>query len=31
MAISYVDLKWEEVFAFEQAPHPKEFDMYFSV
>ena len=27
----YIDLKWEEVYAFEQAPHPIEFQMYYSV
>lgn len=27
----YMDLKWEEVHAFEQAPHPIEFQMYYSV
>ena len=27
----YIDLKWEEVHAFEQAPHPIEFEMYYSV
>lgn len=27
----YLELKWEEVHRFEQAPHPIEFDMYYSV
>jgi len=27
----YLELKWEEVIRFEQAPHPVEFDMYYSV
>ena len=27
----YLDQKWEEVVAFEQAPHPIEFEMYYSV
>jgi glutamine synthetase len=27
----YLELKWEEVLAFEQAPHPIEFQMYYSV
>ena len=27
----YISLKWEEVFAFEHAPHPIEFQMYYSV
>ncbi|MGM0562057.1 MAG: type I glutamate--ammonia ligase [Pseudomonadota bacterium] len=26
----YLDLKWEEVYAFEQAPHPIEYKMYYS-
>jgi len=26
----YIDLKWEEIYAFEQAPHPIEFQMYYS-
>ncbi len=26
----YCELKWEEVFAFEHAPHPIEFEMYYS-
>ncbi len=28
---AYIDLKMEEVIRFEQAPHPIEFDMYYSV
>jgi glutamine synthetase len=28
---AYAALKWEEVYRFEQAPHPIEFDMYYSV
>lgn len=28
---SYIDLKMEEVYAFEHAPHPIEFKMYYSV
>ena len=27
----YLDLKWEEVYAFEHTPHPIEFQMYYSV
>lgn len=27
----YIDVKWDEVYNFEHTPHPKEFDMYFSV
>jgi len=27
----YIDLKWQEVYAFEHAPHPIEFQMYYSV
>ena len=26
----YLELKWEEIYAFEQAPHPIEFQMYYS-
>ncbi len=26
----YMELKWEEIYRFEQTPHPVEFDMYFS-
>jgi len=28
---SYISLKMEEVYAFEHAPHPIEFKMYYSV
>jgi glutamine synthetase len=28
---AYAELKWEEIYAFEQAPHPIEFEMYYSV
>jgi glutamine synthetase len=28
---SYTALKWEEVYAFEHAPHPIEYQMYYSV
>ena len=28
---SYIELKWEEVYAFEHTPHPIEFKMYYSV
>src|SRR5476649_1399652 len=28
---SYVELKWEEIYAFEHSPHPIEFKMYYSV
>ncbi len=27
---AYMDLKWEEVYTFEHAPHPVEFKMYYS-
>ncbi len=27
----YMELKWEEVYAFEHTPHPVEFNMYYSV
>ena len=27
---SYLELKWEEVFALEHTPHPIEFQMYYS-
>jgi glutamine synthetase len=27
---SYLELKWEEVYTFEHAPHPVEFDLYYS-
>ena len=26
----YLELKWEEVYAFEHTPHPIEFEMYYS-
>ncbi|MEM1265561.1 MAG: glutamine synthetase, partial [Pseudomonadota bacterium] len=26
----YMELKWEEVYAFEHTPHPVEFQMYYS-
>ncbi len=26
----YMELKWEEIYAFEHAPHPMEFKMYYS-
>jgi glutamine synthetase len=26
----YLELKWEEVYTFEHAPHPVEFDLYYS-
>ena len=26
----YAELKWEEVYRFEHAPHPVEFEMYYS-
>jgi glutamine synthetase len=28
---AYMDLKWDEIYAFEHAPHPIEFKMYYSV
>ncbi|MBN9525470.1 MAG: type I glutamate--ammonia ligase [Alphaproteobacteria bacterium] len=28
---SYIELKWEEVYAFEHTPHPIEYAMYYSV
>jgi glutamine synthetase len=28
---SYLDLKWEEIYAYEHSPHPIEFKMYYSV
>jgi glutamine synthetase len=31
MIEGYMELKWRDVFAFEQAPHPIEFQMYYSV
>ena len=26
----YMELKWEEIYAFEHTPHPIEFQMYYS-
>jgi glutamine synthetase len=26
----YMDLKWEEIYAYEHTPHPMEFKMYYS-
>ena len=26
----YLELKWEEIYRFEHAPHPIEFQMYYS-
>ncbi|MAZ03951.1 MAG: type I glutamate--ammonia ligase [Sneathiella sp.] len=31
MLDGYIAMKWEDVFKFEHAPHPVEFDMYYSV
>jgi len=31
MIDGYIAMKWEDVYRFEHAPHPAEFDMYFSV
>jgi len=31
MIESYMELKWEEVYAYEHTPHPIEFQMYYSV
>ena len=28
---SYCEIKWQEVYRFEQTPHPVEFEMYYSV
>jgi len=28
---AYLELKWEEIYAFEHTPHPIEFQMYYSV
>ncbi len=28
---SYLELKWEEIYAYEHSPHPIEFQMYYSV
>ena len=30
MIDGYLELKWEEVYNFEHAPHPIEFKMYYS-
>ncbi len=30
MIEAYIELKWEEVYAFEHTPHPIEFQMYYS-
>ncbi len=27
---AYIELKWEDVYRFEQTPSPVEFDMYYS-
>ncbi len=29
--MAYIDLKWEEVYAYEHTPHPIEYAMYYSV
>jgi glutamine synthetase len=26
----YMELKWEEIYAYEHTPHPVEFKMYYS-
>ncbi|MEO0498545.1 MAG: glutamine synthetase, partial [Pseudomonadota bacterium] len=26
----YMELKWEEIYAYEHTPHPMEFKMYYS-
>ncbi|TNE38891.1 MAG: type I glutamate--ammonia ligase [Alphaproteobacteria bacterium] len=31
MLDGYIAMKWDDVFKFEHAPHPVEFDMYYSV
>ena len=31
MLDGYIAMKWEDVFRFEHAPHPVEFEMYYSV
>ncbi len=31
MIDAYIEMKWEDVYRFEHAPHPAEFEMYFSV
>jgi glutamine synthetase len=28
---AYIELKWEEIYAFEHTPHPIEFQMYYSI
>ena len=28
--MAYIDLKWEEVYAYEHTPHPVEYTMYYS-
>jgi len=28
---AYLDLKWEEIYAFEHTPHPMEYQLYYSV
>ena len=28
---AYTELRWEEIYALDQAPHPIEFEMYYSV
>jgi glutamine synthetase len=30
MIAAYIEMKWEEVYAFEQTPHPIEYKMYYS-
>ena len=27
---AYIDLKWEEVYAYEHTPHPVEYQLYYS-
>ncbi len=27
----YLELKWEEIYAYEHTPHPIEYKMYYSV
>jgi len=31
MLEGYMELKWNDVYAFEHTPHPVEFEMYYSV
>ncbi len=31
MIEGYMELKWNDVYAFEHTPHPVEFEMYYSV